>query len=102
MSSIVTFYSYKGGVGRSMALANTAVLLARQGKRVLVVDWDLEAPGLERYFTYFKSEDPNKGLLDLLIESRKRHVTYQDYVGSVTDGKAQFAFLASPYISQPD
>ena len=28
MSSIVTFYSYKGGVGRSMALANVAVLLA--------------------------------------------------------------------------
>ena len=28
---IITFYSYKGGVGRTMALANTAVLLARQG-----------------------------------------------------------------------
>ena len=47
---ICTFYSYKGGVGRSMALANVATLLARSGKRVLVVDWDLEAPGLERYF----------------------------------------------------
>src|SRR5512134_20337 len=47
---VYTFYSYKGGVGRSMALANVAALLAKWGRRVLVVDWDLEAPGLERYF----------------------------------------------------
>ena len=47
---VYTFYSYKGGVGRSMAMANVAVLLAKWGKRVLVVDWDLEAPGIERYF----------------------------------------------------
>lgn len=51
MGSIITFYSYKGGVGRTMAVANIAVLLARKGLRVLVVDWDLEAPGLHRYFT---------------------------------------------------
>jgi len=48
--SVYTFYSYKGGVGRSMALANVAVLLASWDKKVLVVDWDLEAPGLHQYF----------------------------------------------------
>jgi MinD-like ATPase involved in chromosome partitioning or flagellar assembly len=48
--AIVTFYSYKGGVGRTMALANVAVQLARKGSRVLMVDWDLEAPGLVNYF----------------------------------------------------
>jgi formylglycine-generating enzyme required for sulfatase activity/Mrp family chromosome partitioning ATPase len=47
---VVTFYSYKGGVGRSFVLANTAALLARWGWRVLCVDWDLEAPGLHHYF----------------------------------------------------
>jgi hypothetical protein len=47
---IITFYSYEGGVGRSAALANVAVLLAQQGKRVLAMDFDLEAPGLHRYF----------------------------------------------------
>src|SRR4051812_3785688 len=46
---IVTFYSYKGGTGRSMALANVAWILAANGKRVAVIDWDLEAPGLHRY-----------------------------------------------------
>jgi len=47
---IYTFYSFKGGVGRSMALANTAALLAKWGYSVLVVDWDLEAPGIERFY----------------------------------------------------
>jgi cellulose biosynthesis protein BcsQ len=47
---VCTFYSFKGGVGRSMALANVATLLSRFGRSVLVIDWDLEAPGLEKYF----------------------------------------------------
>ena len=50
MGKIVTFYSYKGGVGRSFLLANVAATLARWGARVLCVDWDLEAPGLDAYF----------------------------------------------------
>ena len=33
-----------------MALANIAALLAKWGKRVLLVDWDLEAPGIEHFF----------------------------------------------------
>src|SRR5262245_34650846 len=33
-----------------MAVANVATLLVGAGKRVLVIDWDLEAPGLERFF----------------------------------------------------
>jgi MinD-like ATPase involved in chromosome partitioning or flagellar assembly len=66
---IITFYSYKGGTGRSMALANVAWILAASGSRVLTIDWDLEAPGLHRYFRPFLS-DPDltnkKGLIDLL------------------------------------
>src|SRR5580658_3868217 len=47
---IYTFYSYKGGVGRTMAVANVAALLAKWGRSVLVIDWDLEAAGIERFF----------------------------------------------------
>ena len=43
---IFTFYSFKGGVGRSMAVMNVAYTLAGWGRHVLVVDMDLEAPGL--------------------------------------------------------
>ena len=50
---IVTFYSYKGGTGRTMALANVGWILASTGLKVLVVDWDLDSPGLHRYFHPF-------------------------------------------------
>ncbi|MFI1592098.1 FxSxx-COOH system tetratricopeptide repeat protein [Streptomyces halstedii] len=68
---IVTFYSYKGGTGRTMALANTAWILAANGKQVLAVDWDLEAPGLHRFFHPFL--DPSTlgattGVIDLITE----------------------------------
>ncbi|TWO65498.1 tetratricopeptide repeat protein [Caenimonas sedimenti] len=68
---ILTFYSYKGGTGRSMALANVAWILACSGHRVLVIDWDLEAPGLHRYFAPFlidKEVSGSSGLIDMLDE----------------------------------
>jgi len=42
----VVFYSYKGGVGRTTALVHTAFHLARANKRVVIVDLDVEAPGV--------------------------------------------------------
>lgn len=42
----ITFYAYKGGTGRTLALANAAKYLARLGQKVFAVDLDLEAPGL--------------------------------------------------------
>jgi hypothetical protein len=42
----IVFFSIKGGVGRSTALAATAWRLAQEGKRILVLDLDLESPGL--------------------------------------------------------
>lgn len=42
----VAFYSYKGGVGRTLLVANTAQFLALSGRRVVVLDLDFEAPGL--------------------------------------------------------
>lgn len=68
---IITFYSYKGGTGRSMALANVAWILASAGRRVLAIDWDFEAPGLHRYFHPF-IEDPElqstPGLIDFFVD----------------------------------
>ncbi len=53
---VYTFYSFKGGMGRTMALANVSVLLAKWGRSVLIVDWDLEAPGVERFFAHVKPD----------------------------------------------
>jgi hypothetical protein len=78
MGKVLTFYSYKGGTGRSMALANIAWILAATGLRVLVIDWDLEAPGLHRYFRPFLV-DPElfetAGLIDALWELTTRAFT---------------------------
>ena len=73
---IYTFYSYKGGVGRSMALANVAEYFYLQGLKVLIVDWDLEAPGLESFFYPASPDGVEKvrsrlGLLDLLTEYKR-------------------------------
>ena len=66
----ITFYSYKGGVGRSMALINVACLLAKKGKKVLMIDWDLEAPGLESYFNG-EVKKTDLGLVDLILDSQE-------------------------------
>ena len=41
----IAFYSYKGGVGRSLLVANAARFLGMLGKRVVALDLDFEAPG---------------------------------------------------------
>ena len=71
-TAITTFYSHRGGVGRTMALLNSGSMLAQQGRRVLLVDFDLEAPGLTRLLEdHHLVEDHQqarqaKGVIDLL------------------------------------
>ncbi|MFF1389108.1 KGGVGR-motif variant AAA ATPase [Rhodococcus erythropolis] len=43
---VISFYSYKGGTGRTLLVANMAILASRLGLRVVAADLDLEAPGL--------------------------------------------------------
>jgi formylglycine-generating enzyme required for sulfatase activity len=77
---IVTFYSYKGGTGRSMALANVAWILANCGRRVLAIDWDLEAPGLHRYFEPFLTDrtlERSTGLVDFILSFATAAVSSQ-------------------------
>jgi MinD-like ATPase involved in chromosome partitioning or flagellar assembly len=67
---IITCYSYKGGVGRTMALANIAWILASTGRRVLTVDWDLESPGLHLYFMPFLADRrlrQSPGVIDAIM-----------------------------------
>lgn len=64
---VVTFYSFKGGTGRSMALVNVAGELVKSGLRVLVVDFDLEAPGLDT-FNLPRPQKSTKGVVDFVLE----------------------------------
>jgi len=62
---VSTFYSLRGGVGRSTALAYSARTLAARGRTVVCVDVDLEAPGLAELLG--RESETNRGVVDLLI-----------------------------------
>lgn len=62
----VTFYSYKGGVGRTLALLNVAAILARMGNRVAIADFDVEAPGIDAYPGFRPPEPDHPGLMEWL------------------------------------
>ena len=64
---VTTFYSFKGGVGRTMALVNAAVELTKRGRRVLAVDFDLEAPGLDT-FDVMRPRKSVPGVIDFVSE----------------------------------
>ncbi|MFJ7214524.1 CATRA system-associated protein [Amycolatopsis sp. NPDC098790] len=83
--TIFTFYSYKGGVGRSFTLANIAVLLARWGHRVLCLDWDLEAPGLGDYFRPRLPARPSGGVVDLVDDFRQGRFRPEAHVQRLAD-----------------
>ena len=62
----VTFYSFKGGVGRTTALTHVAWILAMRGRKVVAVDLDLEAPGLSTAFSL--NPLPEFGIVDYFYE----------------------------------
>jgi len=66
--AIVSFFSFKGGAGRTSTLVATALTLARNGHRVAIVDLDLEAPGLATIFS--PDESNNLGVIDYLLEKK--------------------------------
>ena len=63
----LTFYSYKGGVGRTLASANFAVYAARRGIRTAIVDFDLDAPGVASKLVGLLQEPRGPGLLDHIL-----------------------------------
>ena len=50
MSKIVSIHSFRGGTGKSNTTANMAVLMALEGKRVGVIDTDIQSPGIHVLF----------------------------------------------------
>jgi len=92
--TIVTFYSYKGGVGRTFALANIGAQLSLWGYRTLCIDWDLEAPGLHLYFNPWIKNKNNSGLTDFIQDYTKGlKPQWQDYISEVHFPKSKEPLL---------
>lgn len=53
---IITVHSYKGGTGKTLFSVNLAIMLAKRGKKVCVLDLDFRAPSLNAIFNSEKSE----------------------------------------------
>ena len=68
--AIALFYSFKGGAGRSTALAATALHLAAAGERVAVLDADLDAPGVGSLLAGYDGAVASCGITDYLLEQR--------------------------------
>lgn len=86
----ITFYSYKGGVGRTLALANIARYLAKFGQNVFTLDLDLEAPGLHYKFdSRWNTETGHLGVVDYLhalLSKREAPRPIRDHVIEVEPG----------------
>ena len=80
---IIAFYGFKGGAGRSFLLANTAAFLAAAGKRVLVMDVDLEAPGLGDFFD--DRVDQARGVQGVLGDAWRQKRGYIDLIREEAD-----------------
>jgi septum site-determining protein MinD len=80
MSTIVSIHSYRGGTGKSNLTANLASSIVQQGKRVAVVDTDLQSPGLHVLFG-MSQQQVGLTLNDYLYG----HCSIQQAVHNVTD-----------------
>ncbi len=96
----IAYYSYKGGVGRSLALANTAFVMASQGHKVLIIDMDFEAPGQHMTELFVRrgvdraglSNWPGSGFLEML----------KDWVNHVTEKSDEpYSLQVLPYLRRP-
>ena len=78
---VIAFYSFKGGVGRTTALASFAIQRARAGEAVVIVDLDLDAPGVGTLLGPGRPDAAQQlGVVDYLIESPLHpDMTLSDY-----------------------
>lgn len=69
---ITTFYSYKGGMGRSTTLASFALFCAKlKKKKVVIIDCDFEAPGFTNYYDLDIENLGNvNGIVEYLIDKQ--------------------------------
>ncbi len=82
MATIISVHSFRGGTGKSNLSANVATLLALDGKRVGVIDTDIQSPGIHILFG-LKGENITTSLNDYLWRGRDIKDTAQEVTGNL-------------------
>lgn len=85
MPKIVSIHSFRGGTGKSNTTANVAVALASRGKRVGVIDTDIQSPGIHILFG-IAGDEINISLNDFLWHGREIEETAVDVTPSSSSG----------------
>ncbi len=89
MSKIISIHSFRGGTGKSNTTANLAAMMAAMGKRVGVVDTDIQSPGIH-VILGLDEADMKHSLNDYLWEKCGIEETAHDvtaHVGADVPGK---------------
>jgi len=89
MSRIISVHSFRGGTGKSNTTANVASLLAAEGRRIAVVDTDIQSPGIHVLFG-LDEDTMNYSLNDYLrgeCEIREAAYDVTSNVGGTIDGQ---------------
>jgi len=92
MSKIVSVHSFRGGTGKSNTTANLATLLAMEGKRVGVVDTDIQSPGIHVLFG-LQEDDMLHSLNDYLWGKCEIKECAHDVTGNLGSGVSGKVFL---------
>lgn len=79
---IVSFYSYKGGVGRTTSLIAFASYYSNiKEKNVAIIDFDFEAPGIINFFDIDFEKNPKNGVIEYLLDTQtsKQSLDFKNY-----------------------
>ena len=90
MAKIISIHSFRGGTGKSNTTANLAAALAMSGKRVGVVDTDIQSPGIHVLFKMQENNNVTYALNDFLwgnCEITDAAYDVTDVLGDSIEGK---------------
>jgi len=82
MGKIVAVHSYKGGTGKTLLSTNLAVTLAKQGKKVCILDLDFRAPSLSTLLNIEKTQHWLNDYLNGICEIDKVLIDLSDRIAS--------------------
>ncbi len=94
MAWVITFNSFKGGAGRSTTCVNVAAQLAKSGKKILLVDLDVDGPGMGTFLEKSDDKIKSKGLISFVASSDEAKL--KDHVISIYGNKYGFDFMGAP------